>query len=80
MTSMATVMLESMTPRIPEGYLTLDQAVTKTGVSRETLFRWIKAEKIGSYKQGGIRNTLLKWTELEPHLGPQPKQPPVADL
>ncbi len=73
MATMATVMLGLMTPRIPEGYLTLDQAVAETGVSRETLFRWIKDKKIGSYKQGGIRNTLLKRAELEPHLGPQPK-------
>ncbi len=64
----------TLASRIPPGYLTLDQAVAETGVSRESMYRWIKRRELRSYKVGGIRNTLVKRDELMARIGPHPKQ------
>lgn len=71
---MAMVATATSAGRIPAGYLTIDQAVDETGVSRESMFRWIKRRELRSYKVGGIRNTLLKRDELLARIGPTPKQ------
>lgn len=73
MNLVSTVMLGRVAPAIPEGYLSIDKAVEETGISRETLFRWIKIRRIGGYRVGGIRNTLVKRAELDAELGPQRK-------
>lgn len=74
MTPMDMVAMGVSASRIPPGYLTLDQAVEETGVSRRSLFRWIRHRKLRSYQAGGVRNTLIKRDDLLARIGPQPKQ------
>jgi excisionase family DNA binding protein len=54
-----------MPKAVPDGYLTAAKAAEKAGVTRDTIFRWIREKRLRRYRLAGIRDTLVKVDELE---------------
>lgn len=65
-----------MTPT-QEQYLTVAEAVEYSGVSRETLFRWMRNGLLTRHKRGANR-TVVDKAELDEILRPKPADPPTG--
>ena len=58
---------------IPEGYISVDQAVAQYGRSRAWWYRQISEGHLTSYDIPGYRETFLRTADVERHLQPKPK-------
>ena len=48
-----------------QDYLSVDEAAAELGVSRATLYKWIKRNDIGTFRIVGDRRTLMRRTDVE---------------
>lgn len=48
-----------------QDYLSVDEAAAELGVSRVTLYKWIKRNDIGTFRVVGDRRTLIRRTDVE---------------
>lgn len=55
-----------------DGYLSVDEAAAEVGVSRATLYKWIKRQEIGTFRIVGDRRTLLRRVDVEKLKEPVP--------
>jgi excisionase family DNA binding protein len=62
-----------VTRTIPPDYMSVDEAVKATGISRRWLFKLIGRGRLQSYKLVGIRQTLLKRAEVATLDEPKPR-------
>ncbi len=53
-------------------YLSVDEAATELGVSRATLYKWIKRNEIGTFRIVGDRRTLMRRADVEKLKEPVP--------
>lgn len=51
--------------KIPEGYMSVDEAAAVSGISRRWLFELVKRGRLRSYRLVGVRPTLLKRAEVD---------------
>jgi excisionase family DNA binding protein len=49
---------------LSQDYVSADEAAQELGVSRATLWRWIKLRDIGTYRVLGDRRTLIRRTDV----------------
>lgn len=54
------------------GYLSVDEAAAELGVSRATVYKWIKRQEIGTFRIVGDRRTLLRRADVEKLKEPVP--------
>jgi excisionase family DNA binding protein len=50
---------------VGQDYLSVDEAAAELGVSRATLYKWIKRNDIGTFRIVGDRRTLMRRTDVE---------------
>ena len=48
-----------------QDYLSVDEAAAEVGVSRATLYKWIRRNEIGTFRIVGDRRTLIRRTDVE---------------
>ena len=53
-------------------YLSVDDAAAELGVSRATLYKWIKRHEIGTFRLLGDRRTLMRRADVEKLKEPMP--------
>lgn len=56
-----------------ESYITLAEAVARTGLSRKTFYNWFRRGVLPLHKQAGVRATLILPHELEKAIADRPK-------
>lgn len=61
-----------MTPT-QENHITVAEAVKRAGVSRETIYRWLREGRLTRYKRAANR-TVIDPNELDEILRPKPEQ------
>jgi len=53
-------------------YLSVDEAAAELGVSRATLYKWVKRNDIGTFRIVGDRRTLMRRVDVEKLKEPMP--------
>jgi excisionase family DNA binding protein len=53
-------------------YLSVDEAAGELGVSRATLWKWLKRHNIGTFRLLGNRRTLVRRADVEKLKEPMP--------
>ncbi len=65
---------------VPDGYITIDEAVQKYGRSRAWWSQQIHDGALTAYDIPGMgRNTFLRLEEIEEHIKPRPRQPQATE-
>jgi excisionase family DNA binding protein len=57
---------------VGQDYLSVDEAAADLGVSRATLYKWIKRNDIGTFRIVGDRRTLVRRADVEKLKEPVP--------
>ena len=55
-------------------YLSADEAAAELGVSRATLWKWLKRREMGTFRLVGDRRTLMRRADIEKLKEPMPTE------